>query len=55
MRAIDVHVHPSTRGLDVHACNYFRRDLSEVPQTAEGFADLYLKQDVKALLIGWPL
>ncbi|MCE3243525.1 MAG: hypothetical protein K0Q83_4032, partial [Deltaproteobacteria bacterium] len=32
MRAIDVHVHPSTRGLDTHACNYFRRDLSEVPQ-----------------------
>jgi len=53
MRAIDVHVHPSTRGLDVHACSYFRRDLSEVPQTAEEFADLYLKQDVKALLIGW--
>ena len=53
MRAIDVHVHPSTRGLDTHACNYFRRDLSEVPQTAEGFADLYLQHDVKALLIGW--
>jgi predicted TIM-barrel fold metal-dependent hydrolase len=53
MRAIDVHVHPSTRGLDTHACSYFRRDLSEIPQTAEGFADLYLKQDVKALLIGW--
>ncbi|HEX5019474.1 MAG TPA: amidohydrolase family protein, partial [Candidatus Binatia bacterium] len=41
------------RGLDTHACSYFRRDLSEIPQTAEGFADLYLKQDVKALLIGW--
>jgi predicted TIM-barrel fold metal-dependent hydrolase len=53
MRAIDVHVHPSTRGLDTHACNYFRRDLTEVPQTAEGFADLYLQHDVKALLIGW--
>ena len=53
MRAIDVHVHPSTRGLDTHACNYFRRELSDVPQTAEGFADLYLQQDVKALLIGW--
>ncbi len=24
-----------------------------MPQTAEGFADLYLQQDVKALLIGW--
>ena len=33
MRAIDVHVHPSTRGLDKHACSYFRRDLSAVPQT----------------------
>ena len=53
MRAIDVHVHPSTRGLDTHACNYFRRDLSEVPQTADGFADVYLQHDVKALLIGW--
>lgn len=53
MRAIDVHVHPSTRGLDKHACGYFRRNLDEVPQTAETFADLYLKQDVKALLIGW--
>ena len=53
MRAIDVHVHPSTRGLDKHACNYFRRDLSDVPQTAEEFAELYLRHDVKALLIGW--
>jgi predicted TIM-barrel fold metal-dependent hydrolase len=53
MRAIDVHVHPSTRGLDKHACGYFRRDLNEVPQTAERFAELYLQQDVKALLIGW--
>lgn len=53
MRAIDVHVHPSTRGLDTHACNYFRRDLNEVPRTAEAFADLYMQQDVKALLIGW--
>jgi predicted TIM-barrel fold metal-dependent hydrolase len=53
MRAIDVHVHPSTRGLDHHACRYFRRDLSEVPQTAEAFASLYIKHDVKAPLIGW--
>ena len=53
MRAIDVHVHPSTRGLDTHACNYFRRNLDEVPRTPETFADLYVKQDVKALLIGW--
>jgi uncharacterized protein len=53
MRAIDVHVHPSTRGLDAHACNYFRRNLDEVPRTPESLADLYTKQDVKALLIGW--
>jgi uncharacterized protein len=53
MRAIDVHVHPSTRGLDHQACRYFRRDLSDVPQTAEAFADLYMKHDVKAPLIGW--
>jgi predicted TIM-barrel fold metal-dependent hydrolase len=53
MRAIDVHVHPSTRGLDTHACHYFRRELDDVPQTAAAFADLYKKRDVKALLIGW--
>jgi uncharacterized protein len=53
MRAIDVHVHPSTRGLDTHACDYFKRNLSDVPQTGEDFAALYVKQDVKALLIGW--
>ena len=53
MRAIDVHVHPSTRGLDRDACTYFRRDLSEVPQSAEAFAALYKKHDVRAPLIGW--
>jgi uncharacterized protein len=53
MRAIDVHVHPSTRGLDAHACSYFRRNLDDVPRTEETFADLYIKHDVKALLIGW--
>lgn len=53
MRAFDVHVHPSTRGLDHHACGYFRRDLKEIPQTAEGFAALYKKNDVQAVLIGW--
>ena len=53
MRAIDVHVHPSTRGLDAHACSYFRRNLDDVPRTEETFADLYIKYDVKALLIGW--
>ena len=53
MRAVDVHVHPSTRGLDTGACHYFRREINQVPQTPETFADLYIKQDVKALLIGW--
>lgn len=53
MRAIDVHVHPSTRGVDAHACAYFRRDAREVPQTAEAFSALYSRHDVQALLIGW--
>jgi predicted TIM-barrel fold metal-dependent hydrolase len=53
MRALDVHVHPSTRGLDTHACSYFRRELKDVPRTAAAFADLYLRHDVTALLIGW--
>jgi predicted TIM-barrel fold metal-dependent hydrolase len=53
MRAIDIHVHPTTRGLDRHACGYFRRNLTDIPQTAEGFAEVYAKNDVKALLIGW--
>ncbi len=53
MRAIDVHVHPSTRGLDCDACAYFRRELNEVPTTEEKFAELFLAQQVKALLIGW--
>ena len=53
MKAIDVHVHPSTRGLDHHACGYFRRNLSDIPQTAAGFAELYKHNDVQALLIGW--
>ncbi|MFQ5684103.1 MAG: amidohydrolase family protein [Candidatus Binatia bacterium] len=53
MGAIDVHVHPSTRGLDLDACAYFRRDLNEVPRTEEKFAELFIKQQVKALLIGW--
>jgi len=53
MRAIDVHVHPSTRGLDTHACGYFRRKLDDIPRSAEPFAELFIKQDVKALLIGW--
>src|SRR5882724_4628329 len=53
MRAIDVHVHPSTRGLDCDACAYFRRELSEVPTTEEKFAELFITRQVKALLIGW--
>jgi predicted TIM-barrel fold metal-dependent hydrolase len=53
MRAIDVHVHPSTRGLDGDACSYFKRDLREVPATEETFAALFAKHQVKALLIGW--
>jgi predicted TIM-barrel fold metal-dependent hydrolase len=53
MRAIDVHVHPSTRGLDTDACGYFKRDLNDVPLTEEKFAALFTGQNVKALLIGW--
>ena len=53
MKAFDVHVHPSTRGLDPHACGYFRRNLNDIPQTPEGFAALYAKNEVRALLIGW--
>lgn len=53
MRAIDVHVHPSTRGLDTHACGYFRRNLEEIPRSPDKFAEIFIKQDVKALLIGW--
>jgi predicted TIM-barrel fold metal-dependent hydrolase len=53
MRGIDVHVHPSTRGLDTHACSYFRRDLNDIPRTEEEFAALYIRQDIQALLIGW--
>jgi predicted TIM-barrel fold metal-dependent hydrolase len=53
MRAIDVHVHPSTRGLDHDACGYFKRDLAGLPVTEEAFADLFTRHDVKALLIGW--
>ncbi len=53
MRAIDVHVHPSTRGLDTDAYAYFKRDLAGLPVTEENFAALFTNQDVKALLIGW--
>ncbi len=53
MRTIDVHVHPSTRGIDRDACSYFKRDLAEVPTAEHDFAALFARHDVKALLIGW--
>ncbi len=53
MRAIDVHVHPSTRGLDSDAYAYFKRDLNDLPRTEEEFAGLFAKHGVKALLIAW--
>lgn len=53
MRAIDVHVHPSTRGLDLDACSYFKRDLNDLPLTEEQFAAVFTSQDAKALLIAW--
>jgi predicted TIM-barrel fold metal-dependent hydrolase len=53
MRALDIHVHPSTRGLDCDACAYFKRDLNEVPRTEEKFAELFSRQQVQALLIAW--
>lgn len=53
MRAIDVHVHPSTRGLDLEAYGYFRRELKDLPQSEEDFASLFVQQDVKAMLIAW--
>ena len=53
MKAVDVHVHPSTRGVDVHACGYFKRPLDEIPTAEDDFAALFARHDVKALLIGW--
>lgn len=53
MRAIDVHVHPSTRGLDLDAYGYFKRDPRELPGSEEDFASLYIRQEVRGLLIGW--
>src|ERR1044071_1487244 len=53
MRAVDVHVHPSTRGLDTHACGYFKRELHEIPRDKSDFAALYVRHDTRALLIGW--
>jgi predicted TIM-barrel fold metal-dependent hydrolase len=53
MRAIDVHVHPPTRGLDHDACHYFKRDLTTLPKTDDDFANLFSQHGVSALLIGW--
>ncbi len=53
MRAIDIHVHPGTRGLDLDACSYFKRDLNELPLTEEQFAAVFTSQDAKALIIAW--
>lgn len=53
MRAIDVHVHPSTRGLDLDVYSYFRRDLNDLQRTEEKFASLFVQQEVTALLIAW--
>jgi predicted TIM-barrel fold metal-dependent hydrolase len=53
MQAIDVHVHPANRGLDGEAYLYFRRELNDLPNTETEFADLFSRQDVKALLLGW--
>jgi len=53
MRAVDVHVHPSMRGLDREAYAYFKRDLEDLPATEGEFAALFAEQHVKALLIGW--
>jgi len=53
MKAVDVHVHPSTRGLDTDACSYFKRNLAEVPTKEDDFAALFARHRVRALLIGW--
>ncbi len=53
MRAIDVHVHPSTRGLDCDAIVYFGRDLNNLPRTEETLSAFFTKQNVKGLLIAW--
>jgi uncharacterized protein len=53
MKAVDVHVHPSTRGLDTDACRYFKRNLAEVPTHEDDFAALFARHNVRALLIGW--
>lgn len=53
MGAVDVHVHPSTRGLDCDAIVYFGRDLDNLPRTEETFAALFTKLKVKGLLIAW--
>jgi predicted TIM-barrel fold metal-dependent hydrolase len=53
MRAIDVHVHPPTRGLDRDAYHYFKRDPNALPKTDADFASFYAGLEAKALVIGW--
>jgi predicted TIM-barrel fold metal-dependent hydrolase len=53
MKSIYLHFNTSTRALDHQDCGYFRRNLADIPQTDESFAELYVKNDVHALLIGW--
>lgn len=53
MQAIDVHVHPPTRGLDWDAYHYFKRDPNALPKTDFEFASLYTGLEAKALVIGW--
>ncbi|MBI4523888.1 MAG: amidohydrolase [Deltaproteobacteria bacterium] len=53
MQIIDVHVHPSTRGLDPDAYAYFRRELKDLPTTEETFAQYFSSRQAKALLIAW--
>ena len=53
MRAFDVHVHPSTRGLDHHACGYFKRNLAEIPQTAGRLRRVVCQERCASPLIGW--
>lgn len=53
MLAVDIHVHPSTRGVDPQACAYFKRDPKDLPKSEEGLAELFVRQKAKGLLIGW--
>lgn len=53
MIAVDVHVHSATRGLDLDACAYFRRDPATLPRSEEEVASLYVKKGLKGLVIAW--